>query len=43
MFLHLVTLNNTIMNISKKQIAEYSISTTQLILSIPHILFKELV
>ena len=31
------------MNISKEQIAEYSISTTQSILSIPYILFKELV
>ena len=41
--LHLVTSNNTIMNISNKQIAEYSISTTQSILSIPYILFKELV
>ena len=33
--LHLVTLNNTIMNINSKQITEYSISTIQSILSIP--------
>ena len=33
--LHLVTLNNTIMNINSKQITEYSISITQSILSIP--------
>ena len=33
--LHLVTSNNTIMNINSKQITEYSISTTQSILSIP--------
>ena len=31
------------MNISNKQIVEYSISTTWSILSIPHILFKEIV
>ena len=35
--LHLVTLNNTIININSKQITEYSISTTQSILSIPYI------
>ena len=47
MSLHLVTSNNTFMNINNKQITEYSINTTRLILSIPciHILiyFKELV
>ena len=41
--LHLVTSNNTIININNKQIAEYNISTTQSILSIPYILFKEIV
>ena len=34
---HLVTSNNTIMNINSKQITEYSISTTRSILSIPFI------
>ena len=38
--LHLVTSNNTIININNKQITEYSISTIQSTLSIPciHIL-----
>ena len=31
------------MDINNKQMTEYSISTTQSILSIPYILFKELV
>ena len=35
--LHLVTSNNTIININSKQTIEYSISTIQSILSIPHI------
>ena len=41
--LHLVTLNNTIINTVSKQIIEYNISTTQSILSISYILFKEIV
>ena len=42
--LHLVTLNNTIININSNQITEYSIITTQSILSIPYIhIFKEMV
>ena len=35
--LHLVTSNNTIININSKQIIKYNISTIQSILSIPHI------
>ena len=42
--LHLVTLDNTIININSKQITEYIISTTWSILSIPYIcIFKEMV
>ena len=35
--LHLVTSNNTIININSKQAIEYNISTIRSILSIPHI------
>ena len=35
--LHLEISNNTIININSKQDIEYNISTTQSILSIPHI------
>ena len=35
--LHLVTSNNTIININSKQSIEYNINTIQSILSIPHI------
>ena len=35
--LHLVTSNNTIININSKQTIEYNINTTKSILSIPHI------
>ena len=35
--LHLVTSNNTIININSKQTIEYNINTIQSILSIPHI------
>ena len=35
--LHLVTSNNTIININSKQTIEYNISNIQSILSIPHI------
>ena len=35
--LHLIISNNTIININSKQTIEYSISTIQSILSIPHI------
>ena len=35
--LHLVTSNNTIININNKEIIEYNINTTQSILSIPYI------
>ena len=45
--LHLVTSNNTIININNKQITEYSISTIWSILSIPYIpifiYFKEII
>ena len=35
--LHLVTSNNTIININSKKAIEYNINTIQSILSIPHI------
>ena len=35
--LHLVTSNNTIININSKQAIKYNINTIQSILSIPHI------